>query len=91
MEKTIWVKGWCTGTDEASIRFGKRTRSAQDINKWMEETGFLDVHEEIYKVRMLAFGQYLSRPKTGHPGAGWDVTQGFKTARQISTPRRFWM
>jgi hypothetical protein len=85
MENAIWVKEWSPERTRPSIKFGKRIRSAQDIKKWMEEAGFLDVHEEIYKVRMPAFGQYLSSPLTGHPGASRDVAQGqeFKTAGQI--------
>jgi hypothetical protein len=59
-----WVKEWCAKTDEASIKFGKRTRSAQLIKKWMEDAGFVDVHEKIYKVRMPACDDYLSRALT---------------------------
>jgi hypothetical protein len=73
MENASWVKEWCVKTDEASIRFGKRTRSAQDIKKWMEDASFVDVHKEIYKVRMPACDDYLSRALTDHQGARWDV------------------
>ena len=61
MENAVWIREWSTGTDEASTKFGRRLRTAQDMKKWMEEAGFLDVHEEIYKVRLFDLCGYVSR------------------------------
>lgn len=53
MERAKWVREWCRGIDEASIRSGKRFRTAQMLKKGMEDAGFGDVREEIYKVGVL--------------------------------------
>lgn len=62
MDNAWWIKEWCTGTDEASIKFGKRIRSAQFIKSWMEEAGFVDVREEIYKVSLPTVGCTSDQP-----------------------------
>jgi trans-aconitate methyltransferase len=85
MEDAVWIKEWSEGTDEASTRFGKRLRTAQDIKKWMEQAGFLDVHEEIYKVRVSALHEPLTRPLRAPKGADRYVAEGqeVETAWQI--------
>lgn len=49
IDRAPWVREWNTGVDEASIKFGKRFRTAQQHKQWMQEAGFIDVREEIYK------------------------------------------
>ncbi len=51
IEKAPSVRNWCQGVDEGSIKFGKRFRTAQHHKQWMQEAGFIDVREEIYKVK----------------------------------------
>ncbi len=41
---------WLRTIDDAAMRLGKPLRIANKFKKWMEAAGFVDVHEEIFKV-----------------------------------------
>jgi len=41
---------WVEQMNEASKKFGKEFRICATLKKNMEEAGFVDVHEEVYKV-----------------------------------------
>ncbi len=49
-DSVTWLRDWVKQMDEVSETFGKRLRTAQFHKKWIEEAGFIDVREEIYKV-----------------------------------------
>lgn len=46
-----WINQWVELIDVASTQFGKKMNVAHLHKKWMENAGFVDVREEIYKVR----------------------------------------
>ena len=53
IEKAPFVRDWCRGVDDGSMKFGKRFRTAQLHKQWMQEAGFIDVREEVHKVQTL--------------------------------------
>ena len=44
------TKKWLVLLDEASIKFGKKFNVAGQHRRWMIDAGFVDVHEDVYKV-----------------------------------------
>lgn len=50
MESAQNVKKWVDLCEEASVRFGKRLSAAGDQKEYMINAGFIDVHDEVYKV-----------------------------------------
>jgi hypothetical protein len=50
LENAKYLADWVEEMDSASIRFGKRLKAARDLKGYMEEAGFVDVKEEIYRV-----------------------------------------
>ena len=45
------TKQWLVLLEEASIKFGKQMNVAGRQKQWMIDAGFIDVQEDIYKVR----------------------------------------
>jgi SAM-dependent methyltransferase len=45
-----YLKDWEEQINEASRRFGKELAKANVLKQYMEDAGFVDIHEEIYKV-----------------------------------------
>ena len=56
-QRAPWTRRWIDDFDEAGIKIGKRVRVAHMHKKWLEDTGFLDVREEIYKVLEWLYGE----------------------------------
>lgn len=50
IDKAIWCKEWIENVDEASTKIGKRLNVAHLHRRWMEEAGFVDVHEIVHKI-----------------------------------------
>jgi SAM-dependent methyltransferase len=50
MEEATWIKYWQQQMLEASLKFGKSFGSVPHLKKIMEDAGFVDVHENVYKV-----------------------------------------
>lgn len=50
LEKAGEIVKWLNLVREASIRFGKRTDAAKKQKQYMIDAGFVDVHDDIYKV-----------------------------------------
>jgi hypothetical protein len=48
--EAIYLLDWVEQMNEASKSFGKELRTANGLKKHMENAGFVDLHEEIYKV-----------------------------------------
>lgn len=44
-----WAE-WHSTMDQAAMRLGKPLRIANRLKKWYKEAGFVDVHEEVFKV-----------------------------------------
>ena len=51
------AKRWVDEACEASRRFGKNSNVAHMHKKGLEDTGFLDVREEVYKVLEWLYGE----------------------------------
>jgi SAM-dependent methyltransferase len=49
-ERAPWTQQWLKLMNDASVEFGKKYDVADMHRGWMEEAGFLDVREEVYKV-----------------------------------------
>lgn len=49
LDEAIWLKNWVEEMNEASKRFGKELKTANKVKTFMQDAGFADVHEEIYK------------------------------------------
>jgi metalloendopeptidase OMA1, mitochondrial len=43
-------KKWHDDGDEAAMKLGRPLRIANKIKKWMQQAGFVDVHEEVFKM-----------------------------------------
>ena len=50
LDNAPYLKDWDLQTAEASRRFGKDLRKAHVLKQYMEDAGFVDVQEAIYKV-----------------------------------------
>ncbi|KAK5010313.1 hypothetical protein LTR28_010644 [Elasticomyces elasticus] len=50
MTEAPWTKEWCDTMTDVSTRFQKPLNIARFHKRWMEEAGFVDVREEVYKV-----------------------------------------
>ena len=72
-DSVTWLKDWVNQMDEVSEKFGKRMRTAQLHKQWIQEAGFIDVHEEIYKVN-TSFPKQLVQ--TTNPQTGTDRALG---------------
>lgn len=46
------VAQWSRLQDQAAMRMGKPIRIGNKLKRWYEQNGFVDVHEEVYKVPM---------------------------------------
>lgn len=44
---------WVVKLEETSARFGKQMNIARSLGGWIEEAGFVNVTDEVYKVRIL--------------------------------------
>ena len=55
-QRSSWTEKWNDECDVASRKFKKRLDVAQFQKSWMEQAGFVDVQEVIYKVCALSFG-----------------------------------
>ena len=53
VEKAPWIRTWISQMDEMTIKYGRRLDVAKYQKKLLEEAGFVDVKEEVYKVRMV--------------------------------------
>lgn len=49
-EQATYLIDWVEQMNEASKKFGKELATANGLRKQMADAGFIDVHEEIYKV-----------------------------------------
>jgi SAM-dependent methyltransferase len=45
-----WINQWVDLIDVGSTKFGKRMNVAHQHAQWLEDAGFVDVHDEVYKV-----------------------------------------
>ena len=52
IQRAPWTTEWCEQQDVASTRFGKRLDVAHMHKQWLEEAGFEDVREQVFKVRL---------------------------------------
>jgi hypothetical protein len=43
---------WTSIGDDAAMRAGKPMRIANKLQRWYREAGFVDVHEEVFKMPM---------------------------------------
>jgi len=43
---------WTRYGDSAAMSLGKPLRIANKLKRWYKEAGFLDVHEEVFKIPM---------------------------------------
>ena len=50
LERASYVKKWLQYIDEASAKFGKRLNVAAEQKQKVINAGFINVHEDIYKV-----------------------------------------
>ena len=41
---------WIRALDEASMQVGRPLRIANKLKRWYKEAGFVDVHEEVFKL-----------------------------------------
>ena len=48
-----WTSEWNRAMDDASIKFGKRLNVAEYHKKWIHDAGFVNVEEDVFKVRHL--------------------------------------
>ena len=61
-----WVSEWQELLIEASMKFGKRLKVAAMQKQYLVDAGFVDVHDDIYKVcarlvdRLMTSGKVLS-------------------------------
>lgn len=53
MEKATWTADWIQTLSDLSVRFGKPMNVAALHKKWIAEAGFVDVKEEVCKVRLV--------------------------------------
>jgi SAM-dependent methyltransferase len=68
-----WIKQWVDLIDAASTKFGKRMNVAHLHQKWIEDAGFVDVHEEMYKVRPCYHNETLKNSAYFSKGTNWAV------------------
>ncbi|KAK5196120.1 hypothetical protein LTR99_008071 [Exophiala xenobiotica] len=50
VDEAIYLQDWVEQMNEASKRFGKELKTAAALKTHMQNAGFVEVHEEIYKV-----------------------------------------
>lgn len=50
MSKDYVFAEWTQTQDEAAMALGKPMRIANKLKRWYEQAGFVDVHEEVYKL-----------------------------------------
>jgi hypothetical protein len=55
MEKATWTADWIQTLSDLTVRFGKPMNVAALHQQWMSEAGFVDVKEEVCKVRRFPF------------------------------------
>ena len=51
MERAPFIREWQQLLDEASTKFGKKLNVSANYKDWMMEAGFIDVSDDVYKVR----------------------------------------
>ncbi|EXJ65684.1 uncharacterized protein A1O5_11211 [Cladophialophora psammophila CBS 110553] len=49
LDQAIYLKNWVEEMNEGSKRFGKELKTANKLKNYMQDAGYIDVHEEIYK------------------------------------------
>jgi hypothetical protein len=59
---------WSKTQDEAAMKLGKPLRVANKLKKWMRDAGFVDVHEEIFK---MPINQWPRDPQYKMLGRFW--------------------
>lgn len=65
LENAPLCRQWQQALDEASTKFGKKMNIAHLYKGQMEDTGFVDVVDDVYKVRTSTYPEYaLVLPKT---------------------------
>lgn len=47
--EAVYLRDWVEQMNEASKQFGKELKTAAGLKRQMQDAGFIDVHEEIYK------------------------------------------
>ena len=52
LEKAPYIRQWQEKLDEASTKFGKKMNIAHKYKGQMEAAGFVDVVDDVYKVRL---------------------------------------
>jgi len=57
IHRAPWTRRWVRDVCEASRKFGKTFNVAHMHKKGLEDTGFLDVREEVYKVLEWLYGE----------------------------------
>jgi SAM-dependent methyltransferase len=50
MERATWTAEWNRVLNDASAIFGKKLNVAENHKMWMEEAGFIDVQDDVFKV-----------------------------------------
>ncbi|KIW77709.1 hypothetical protein Z517_07542 [Fonsecaea pedrosoi CBS 271.37] len=49
LDQAIYLKNWVEEMNEGSMRFGKELKTANKLKNYMQEAGFVDIHEEVYR------------------------------------------
>ena len=57
IQRAPWTRRLCDELYEAGRKFGKRLDVAHMHKEWLEDAGFLDVREEVYKVLEWLYGE----------------------------------
>ncbi|KAI9810834.1 MAG: hypothetical protein M1827_006041 [Pycnora praestabilis] len=57
---------WSKYSDDAAMRLGRPLRIANKLKRWYEEAGFVDVHEEVYKMPLNPWPKDQRYKNIGH-------------------------
>jgi hypothetical protein len=81
-----WVVEWLQLLNEASVKFGKKLNVAKMQKQYMIDAGFVDVHDDIYKVcaglvdRLVALEEVTRADiAVKVPGGSWPKDRKLKT------------
>ena len=64
------VAEWIRQQDAAAMKLGRPTRIANKLKRWMEQEGFVDVHEEVSK---LPINSWPKDPQYKFLGKFWET------------------
>jgi cyclopropane fatty-acyl-phospholipid synthase-like methyltransferase len=75
IQRAPWTTEWCERQDVASTRFGKRLDVAHMHKQWLEEAGFEDVREQVFKVRLKQCTRDIDYWLIFAAGTDWNVAK----------------